>query len=108
MQEALHAGASSRLLDLPQVVADPTRSGEVPFQLAFGSGVREVLQGGVHLPQKTPEALEELGGVGPRRGEDRPRHVRQHPDQTSVRADPLYEICWRARTGSPDAKTCVS
>jgi hypothetical protein len=73
--------ATLYIFDVWKKFAGPEGTGEIPFQVAFGEGMRKIEERDIDFGEQTAETLEEFHGMRVDLGKDRAGQKREQPDE---------------------------
>jgi len=76
-EKPLDQRAPTGIVDVAQIISNPTGASEVPFQLPMRGRMGKIRQSGIHLPEKLAEAAQQLRCVRIYFGEDRSGNIRK-------------------------------
>jgi hypothetical protein len=81
VEEIGSEGTTIGVFDVREKFAGPQGMCEIPLQIAFGEGMREIEERGVDFGEEPAEALEEFGGMRIGLSKDRARQECEKPDK---------------------------
>jgi hypothetical protein len=74
-------GATLGVFDVREKFASPERTSEIPLQIAFGEGMREIEERGVDFGEETAETFEEFDGMRIGASKERAGQEGEQPDK---------------------------